>query len=868
MNNRVYTYTDIMHIKTAPYFSEIITMPQITLSNDMAKFLKKDIRAVKRNVMSFEQLVKELIPGWNTSAQRIRYAAILNGYMRELIQKGDEKPEKDWLIGCKKNIYPAVSNIITLEEAGARPEDITADDKDIRLFVNMWKLLEKEDLKSDINNPSYETIKAFRQRINELKNTNCFENNISKRFNFNSGKEIIFNGFQNFTPMQKFIYDSFINTGYNVHALIQYDHRYPYAGEVWHNLYNKENGYPDIKEWNIQIDDTNINPIGEIFEKGERVKAPNLKLIKYKNVIEFITDIKRIKDEGYYIYCSDDKAANNMLKDFYPEKYEARNLLSYQIGQFIYALHDMWDDNLCGLVLTDDILRKCFTSGWLSAHGKSSMRYTEDLERILPFFEGCITIDSWNERINRLMGIYENIIDMFEDTITPDKEDMMTERFASPLKIFSMFSLKKERLLDVINIIRQLTGMAEKLFGRNEPVSIYEHLSKLDSIIYFNDGMSEELFREEREKVRRIFAALESNKIKDYICYPGDIAAALQSFMRDDYDEENRNQPKSLVFNIFQITVAPLAADGKVHICLADINKMPWNEGIYSWPIDENILKDIKIHNKYTRIDSWINSAHITTLAGRNYIFSALQNPQVEISWVERQGEKILSPSPYITLLERFSDCNIKSEKVRNLNLENVATVMPHNHINVKYSLETNPSIHNNDDRLEYAACPMRYVYSYVLGKGSVFRGEYQQTRAIVRLIQSLYELLDGEYTIEDTAKQVFELFPGIRSAQKRQITDDAVNFGTVQLNEKTTIYKDKEYSNYRYNIIFPDNDVLVRAMGILHESENEEIRNAGIYFDRGSNAHGGVKNCELCPHSYYCRKALFGVDYKEDADV
>ena len=31
MNNRVYTYTDIMHIKTAPYFSEIITMPQIML---------------------------------------------------------------------------------------------------------------------------------------------------------------------------------------------------------------------------------------------------------------------------------------------------------------------------------------------------------------------------------------------------------------------------------------------------------------------------------------------------------------------------------------------------------------------------------------------------------------------------------------------------------------------------------------------------------------------------------------------------------------------------------------------------------------------------------------------------------------------
>lgn len=81
------------------------------------------------------------------------------------------------------------------------------------------------------------------------------------------------------------------------------------------------------------------------MEKGERVKAPNLKLIKYKNTIEFITDIKRIKDEGYYIYCSDDKAANNMLKDFYPEKYEARNLLSYQIGQLY--MHYM----ICGMIM-------------------------------------------------------------------------------------------------------------------------------------------------------------------------------------------------------------------------------------------------------------------------------------------------------------------------------------------------------------------------------------------------------------------------------------------------------------------------------------------------------------------------------------
>ncbi len=74
------------------------------------------------------------------------------------------------------------------------------------------------------------------------------------------------------------------------------------------------------------------------------------------------------------------------------------------------------------------------------------------------------------------------------------------------------------------------------------------------------------------------------------------------------------------------------------------------------------------------------------------------------------------------------------------------------------------------EDELEYALCPMRYVYSCVLGENFAYMNEYQQNRAIVRLIQVLNTLLKGRYSMEQIAEQVFELFPYIR----KQKTADA----------------------------------------------------------------------------------------------
>ncbi len=49
--------------------------------------------------------------------------------------------------------------------------------------------------------------------------------------------------------------------------------------------------------------------------------------------------------------------------------------------------------------------------------------------------------------------------------------------------------------------------------------------------------------------------------------------------------------------------------------------------------------------------------------------------------------------------------------------------------------------MYEHDAKLVYSLCPMRFVYEYVLGDSSAYRSEYQQNRAIVRLIQIFSKL-------------------------------------------------------------------------------------------------------------------------------
>ena len=587
-----------------------------------------------------------------------------------------------------------------------------------------------------------------------------------------------------------------------------------------------------------------------------------MKIIEYNNTIDFIEDIPRIKDEGFYLYCADDRAANSLLKDYYPERYEVRNLLAYPVGQFVYTLHRMWDEGLQCIVLSQDGLRKCFASGWLSVNGKSSANYTEDLERLLPYFEGCYTVEEWRERLQNFLDAYENAIDVFSHESSPDQiRDARQEMLGNPFRYFGEFSVQEDRIDVVITMISRLIKMAQMLFGSNEPVSIREHMSRLDTMLYMDEEVPTDLYLEERKKVKQIFDVLESENVRDFLCYPGDIAAALLALMGGkDEEEEGNTGLKTLVFNIFQVEAAPVSAKGKVHVCLADIGKLPGTSGKLHWPLDEDLLKNVAAEKHGTYLSNWVENNQLTVLSNRYYIYSALKNAQVELSWIRNQGQKVLSPSPYITLLNRLTDIKIGETDIRRLDMQHVSEIDTQNKINRQFDIRDHQKLHIYDDELEYALCPMRFVYRCVLGGGFAYRNEYQRNRAIVRLIQVLERLLGNQYSIDQVAEQVFELFPGIRKAEKRQMLDDALKWNLPEKQGTYTTYGDQNYSDYRLNLAFPDEGSYLRAQKTASMLMSKEGRK-GICYDTGKK--DGVKSCVFCPHAGYCQGALFGVDYK-----
>ena len=144
-------------------------------------------------------------------------------------------------------------------------------------------------------------------------------------------------------------------SGFKLIFLIPYDERYPYVYEIWDETYSVERGYAPKSEWHIEKS-TESDPYGEIFE-GRKAEIQNKLILKeYASIMEFVDDVKHIKEKGFSLYSADFKSANQILKDYFPEAYGDRKILSYPIGLFINTLNRMWDDDLQTIAIDEDNL--------------------------------------------------------------------------------------------------------------------------------------------------------------------------------------------------------------------------------------------------------------------------------------------------------------------------------------------------------------------------------------------------------------------------------------------------------------------------------------------------------------------------------
>ena len=325
MSRDIYTYIDLTKLGENRLFQEIRYYPQITVSADLRKGLigtqaKDYVDGIfasdsRMRVTEFHNLSQAVYEDWASDQSKFHEMILLSEFVRQKLNNASDKKTTNWLIGCMRNLGSILSAIILLEQAEVRPEQIASDgERNLELMLDAWRYLIEKD----------PAIRQFRKNLTVLNTKGRWDPILKKAFkterSFTDVDAIVFHGLYYITPLQERIMCALEEAGYRLIYLIPYDERYPFVYEIWDETYSEERGYPPKRSWHMEKS-VWPDPYGDIFEGKKNIRIHNqLQLREYASVMEFVNDIKNIRKQGYSIYSSDYKAANKILKDYYPEE--------------------------------------------------------------------------------------------------------------------------------------------------------------------------------------------------------------------------------------------------------------------------------------------------------------------------------------------------------------------------------------------------------------------------------------------------------------------------------------------------------------------------------------------------------------------
>lgn len=869
MSRKVYTYTNLETLDSCFYWNDIKSIPQITVTADLRKCLKgvpeydgvQGIFTGDASVHAREisRLIEAIIPRWTDDETKFRETVILSQYIRERIARcGENQAERKWLVGCRRNLGMLLSAIILLEEANIDISDIpTNGDKNVEFLVGAWKYLTEHD----------PTIHFFRNRFKTLEQRSAWDAILNNVFGKSGIDTIVFHGFYYFTPIQERVLKLLEKVGINLIFLFNYNPLYPYANEIWRLTYSKKFEFPEQSAW-IMDSRKNYEAAGEIFEGRSADLSSNLTIKEYGSVMEFVHGMKRISEQGYKIYSPNPNSANRILRDFYPENYGERKILSYPIGQFVNTLNKMWDEDLQEIVLDEDHLIDCFASGWLALDGASGKQYMQDLIRVLPFFKDCSRIAEWENRIKLLQEIIEDVVSPFNKNL--DIDDSVAhwqEIMGNPFLNFSIFSVSEEKLHVILTLIKRLLDMAKELFGTNKKLQVREHINKLDLILKKHE-MSNELYQEERELVEELFNKFSDPESSVEECFPSDISSALNLYLSGKFnDTEIQDSKTGMVSPIYYIEAARIKEHGNVHLCLCDIDNMPGGKKEYVWPLTSSLIESIYRNTANPLLLNMMHIMECTYICNRYFMYTAVKNENVQLSWISDVGEKLLAPSPYIKLLADAANVEIIPSARKRISYSKVEEMKTGGNRIVPYDLKRMPLNVSKEAKMDYAICPMKYAFGYVVEKSPTFQNEFHINYAINGLIASIHSLMKTKgMGMDEIYENVICLFPAMRNVEKRQVYDYLQfqdGFSDIDYQGISDL-GNMHYTEERLKVKFPNREVRDQALteyGKLYSPDGMTGMNLYTSPHTLYQSKSKVDVCLFCQHQDYCRYAVFAVD-------
>jgi len=843
MARLVYTYNSITGLRNHPCYKEFSKYPHIVATANLKIAVEECYAKEIVNVIDVHKLQETVTEKWNDPATKFEQYMVIGSIIRNMT--GLSNAERLLQEAFLKNRREVLSSIRSLVEADVFPEDYNASSLEERMFQAIWIKTETKDL----------SIGKFRALM-ERYSTNIDKfSAVLKKYNI-SHDYIVLHGFYYITAMQERIFDLLEQAGKTLIFLGNIDSSVDGVNQIWYKTFSESNGFLNAGHWlKGMSDSSSSSAFGKVFDgRVTSCKLDNVRIKKYRNEAEFISDIKRITEEGYSLYSNDLNKTESLLKEVFPEKFKKRHLLSYPVGQYFYVLHSLWDRNTHALTLSTEDIQTCLASGWVLYDGKNGKDYIHTFELVKPYFADCHDIGDWGKRILRYKEVSSYLSGLFEEHISSQKSE--NSRFhkimANPFLNFSCFSIKQEEANIVFGLIEQIIEVATKLFGSDSEIDIGKHFSNIKEII--ESGYEEAiLLDEEKAIVHELVQRLSNPHIGINKCLPEDISDAVMMLIGNGIlDEDNyelmTSSEEHFIRYLAQIETASIVADGRIHLCLCDENRIPGTDAQYSWPLSHTMLNTIvpQLDGRRAQyLQDMISVKEDSILSNRYLFYSALQNQSVELSWIAEENGKTIAESPYLRILNRVFGCEIEQVPMDYSVPESCTSFAPPEII-IQPDL-----LHIREEKYDAILCPWKYIYGYLTGPFPSYRSSFHY-QFVLSAIISAFSKATG-MTLDTISRHVLDCFPYLNSVEKRQIRDFCVTSFPL---EDSDSLDDVSYSGLRLLPHFVSRGLIREAMDQMEQNNGESI-----VVDLLSYRSESYQVCLYCQYKDICIRTIREAD-------
>ena len=835
---QVYTYRSIAALENHPRFNEIVRCPQITATGDLLKAMKQRYPQITA-LEDIHAIQKGLITDWESPDIAFQQFVNISRVIRTLpVEAGEETIHGSFI----KNKIPVLNAIRLLVEANVTPEDLIPTNIEEKLFKRVWEKLELED---------YSFVDLRVGLDDYLENPKAFRSSLRHVAPSMAAGTVILHGFYFITPIQERLFDMMERCGIRLIFLCCIDDQIPEVEAIWHSVLSEDNGFAPKANW---ISDTTTKllnqPFGSVFgDSPDLSPQPHISITKYDSEIDFVRDVDRLLADDYTIFSTDVKATDELLKEFYPHIYKRRHLLSYPVGQFIYRLHSMWSSKDQCLVLSVDDIQACFASGWVEVNGVNGINHVADLEGLKTYVSDCRSIDDWEARLDLLQVTKDTVLSAFEAHIEqmPEGNRRWHRMMSDPFLNFSCFNYDTDTLQKLIDLIKHLIRSAKALFNESGEISIHNHLSKVRKILATSKD-EDRILEEERVIIDELASRLKQPHLAVTKCLPGEISQAIMiiiggGILDEDNFEFQSGKDDSFIKPLYQIESVPITGSGKVHLCLADENRLPGKSKPYVWPINNDMLDRLnvpKAERRYQYLQDMRFVVDSLPMANRYLFFSLLQNQKVELSWISTEDDKEISASPYLQILEKLFHVTVKAYEKEAWTEEMIQAIEPTEAaLSVGVDLEAEAAV---ESRLDTVLCPWRYIYGYVLSTLPAYSSDFHYNFLLSNVIGAISKV--SNISKKQVGEAVLELFPHLRPVEKQQITDYVPSIPNLD----TDAMDDASYPQARLYPHFLKRSLIAEAQ----EALDAQLQVSGVC-DADIVTVGAYQLCMYCPHNATC---------------